>query len=113
MNMILYAIGLALMVLGAVELVRRFCFWVHSLGEEPEENGQMALVVVPAGPEDCEALIRVAGERLEWMSLKPPCRFLCVEPGGEAGEIAERLVQRYRGLELCRLEDLPEVINRK
>lgn len=116
MNVILYAIALALMVLGAVELVRWFCFWAHSLGGEPEEKGQMALVVIPAGAEDCEALIRVAGERLEWMSLKPPCRFICVAPGGEAGKIADRLALRYKGLESCRLEELPEMfskINRK
>lgn len=101
-----YTAGGLLMVLGAVELVRWLCFRLHNRSHG-EGQGGMALVVMPKSAEDCEALLRAAGERLEWMALKPPCRMVCLDPGSqEAREIALRLSLRYRELEFCRPEEL-------
>lgn len=107
---VFYALGLGLMVLGAVELIRCFSFWLHSAGgsRKDGQTGQMALVIVPKGPEDCESLVRAGGERVEWMALKPPCRLVCLDGGDpKTGEILDRLSLRYRNLERRRPEELP------
>lgn len=105
-NLILYGAGLVLMVLGAVEVIRWLSVRAH-MGTARQTSGQIALVVCPTSPEDCEALVRAAGESLGWTAL--PCRLICVDCGdGEARQIVERLKLRYRELELV----VPEELNR-
>lgn len=123
-----YLLGGALMVVGAVELLRRLSFWLHNGGAPGPQPGQgklaqselaegkfeeckFALVVQPAGPQDCEALIRAGGQRVEWMALKPPCRLICLDSGDpEVRAIAARLALRYPGLELCAPKELPGLL---
>lgn len=107
MNGIVYALGLLLMVLGAVEIVRWGSFRLH----QPGETGQMLLLVLPKDGQDCEGLLRAAGERAEWMALRPPCRLVCVCRDPEAREIAARLQERYQNLEIC--EELEECLETK
>ena len=109
--------GLLLMVLGAVELLRWLCFRLHSSGGALD--GQlscrpaMALVLFPPGAEDVENLVRAGAQRVEWMSLKPPCRFICLTgEDAESQEIGAGLAEQYRNLELCRPEELAELLSR-
>lgn len=96
-NVVLMICGLLLMALGAAEILR----WVWSLGGEKTEKafkGQAVVLVLPEGPGDCECLLRYAGERLRWSG---DCRFMCVVKDPESREIAGRLRERYKGLEVC------------
>lgn len=97
MNVIISALGLALMVLGAVEVVRWLGFRLHNRSGP----GEMILLVLPSGSEDCEGLLRAAGERVEWMALRPGCRLVCVTKDPVAREVAVRLQERYQNLEIC------------
>ena len=110
---IFYALGLGLMLLGAVELIRCFSFWLHN-GHRAQSGGppgQMMLVIAPRGPEDCESLVRAGGERVEWMALRPSCRLVCLDDGNpETEEILERLSARYRDLERKKPEELPGLL---
>lgn len=105
--------ALLLMVVGAVELLRWLCFRLHSSSGSLDGRAAMALVVFPDSADDCESLVRAGAQRVEWMSLKPPCRFICLaEQGSEAWEIAARLAERYGNLELCGPQELAELLGR-
>lgn len=93
-NVVLMLAGLVLMALGAAEAVR----WAGSRRLRVGKAcwGQAVVLVLPEGPEDCECLIRYAGEQ-----LRGDCRFLCVVKDTESREIARRLSERYKGLEVC------------
>lgn len=105
-----YGLGVGLMIVGGVELIRWLCFrFCRGSGR----MGSMVLLVRPSGPEDCEALVRAAAMRVDWMDLKPPCRLVCVDPGGEAGEILRRMEKSCHSLELVKAEVLDEVLNGK
>lgn len=97
MNVVLMLAGLLLMALGAAEVVH----WAGSRRLRKEKKtccGQAVVLVLPEGPEDCECLIRYAGEQMRWGRS---CRFLCVVKDTESREIARRLSERYKGLEVC------------
>lgn len=104
-----YVLGAGLMILGGVELVRWLCFRTFR-GGRGRDMGEMVLLVLPKGPEDCEALVRAAALRVDWMALRPPCRLACLDPGGETGEILERLQRESHSLERVRREDLPAAL---
>lgn len=113
MKIIGIGLGAALMIFGTVELIRRLCFWLCNAGGcgESSLRGCLALVMIPAGPEECEALVRAGAQRVEWMALKPPCRMICLDDGSsETRAITARLSLRFRGLETCRPEELPELL---
>lgn len=98
MKWILLGLGTVLLVAGAVELLRRLVFWLR---RDRYGEGEMELVVIPAGPDDCESLVRAGAQRVEWMALRPPCRLVCLaEPGSQAEAIARRLQAEYPWLEL-------------
>lgn len=96
MNVVLMCAGVVLMALGAAEAVR--CAAQRILKGGGDSRGQAVVVLLPEGPEDCEGLIRTAGERTRWSG---GCRMLCVVKDRESREIAERLMGRYKGLEVC------------
>lgn len=96
MNVLLMCAGVVLMALGAAEAVR--CAALRVLKGGRGSRGQAVVVLLPQGPEDCEGLIRTAGERTRWSG---GCRMLCVVRDDESREIAERLTGRYKGLEVC------------
>lgn len=98
MKWILLGLGTVLLVSGAVELLRRLIFWLR---RDRYGAGEMVLVLIPAGAEDCESLVRTGAQRVEWMALRPPCRLVCLaEPGSEAEAIVRRLQEEYPWLEL-------------
>lgn len=105
-----YGLGTGLMIVGGVELIRWLCFRFCRGGREA---GDMVLLVRPSGPEDCEALVRAAAMRADWMDLKPPCRLVCLDPGGEAGGILRRMEKSCHRLELVKAEELAEALNGK
>lgn len=94
MNMVLMGAGLVLMALGAAEAVR----WAVLRVLKGSPRGRAVILLMPEGPEDCEGLIRAAGERARWAGGG---RMLCVVKDRESREIAERLRGRYKGLEVC------------
>ena len=99
MNVILYALGAGLMIVGAVELVRMLAFRLNRTGGSGK--GSMTLVVCPQDPETCETLVLAGLERVRWMSLRPPCRLVCLYEGnGECREILDCLAKTYQELEL-------------
>lgn len=102
-----YGLGVGLMIVGGVEVIRWLCFRLCRGG------GEMVLLVRPTGPEDCEALVRAAAMRVDWMALRPPCRLVCLDPGGEAGEILRRMEKSRHSLELAGAGTLLEVLDRK
>ena len=127
-GLIAYLLAGLLMVVGAVELLRRLCFWLHNgsgLGPgsrraggtgagDREGPGKLALVLIPTGAGECENLIRTGGQRVAWMALRPPCRLICLDDGSpETREIAARLALQYRGLELCGPEELAGLLTGK
>lgn len=95
-NVVLVCAGVVLMALGAAEAVR--CAALRLLKGGRESRGRAVIVLLPQGPEDCEGLIRTAGERMRWSG---GCRMLCAVKDEESREIAERLRGRYKGLEVC------------
>ncbi len=101
-----YGLGAGLMILGGVELVRWLCFRLA----RGRGAGEMILLVRPTGPEDCEALVRAAALRVDWMDLRPPCRLACIDPGGETGAILERLERQCHSLERLGPEELARVL---
>lgn len=113
MKYVVFGGALLLMVLGAVELLRWLCFRLHSAGSSPagQNKPAMALVIFPAGAGDLESLVRAGAQRVEWMSLKPPCRLICLTGrDGEGRAIAARLAEQYGNLEHCRPEELAELL---
>lgn len=96
MNVVLMLAGLLLMALGAAEVVR----WagLRRFKKAGACPGQAVVLVVPSGPEDCECLVRYAGEHMRWSGS---CRMLCVVKDPESREIARRLGEHYKGLEVC------------
>lgn len=106
MNVVLILAGLALMALGAAEILRWVSVWLF--GKAKACAGQSVLLVLPKGPEDCESLIRAAGERLRWGG---DWRVLCVVKDGESREIAKRLGERYKGLEICGPKELERLLD--
>lgn len=113
MKYLIFGCGLLLMIMGAVELLRWLCFRLHSVGGPPSGEAEMALVLFPAGARDCESLVRAGAQRVEWMALKPPCRFICLTgTDPEAQKIAARLAEQYGNLELCQPEELAERLGR-
>ena len=101
-----YGLGAGLMILGGVELVRWLCFRLA----RGRGAGEMILLVRPTGPEDCEALVRAAALRVDWMDLRPPCRLACIDPGGETGAILERLERQCHSLERLGPEELARAL---
>ena len=93
---------MALLVLGAAELVRLVTFWAT----RPVDGQGLALVVAPAGSDDCEALVRAAAERVRWMGCG--CGLVCLLPGDspEASSICRFLQLQYPYLRVCKREDL-------
>lgn len=102
MNIFLFAAGLFLMVLGAVELIRWLSFWLY---RGARQGGKLALIVMPQGPESCEALVRTALRRVEWMELRPQCRLICLQDQ-RTQEILSRLMDSHPELEACVKEEL-------
>ena len=111
MNVVFYVAGMALMVQGAVELIRTLVFWWHRPGGPggSKKEGRLVLLVLPDGEEDCEAMVRVAAERVNWMSLRPPCRLVCLE-FPQTREVLDRLSWDMPGLERCTPDRLAEVL---
>ncbi len=103
LQLAVYGAGAALMIVGAVELIRLLVF---RLWQPKGAKGFLALVVVPSGAEDCEILVRAAAQRAGWMDLEPPCRLICLDMDGEAGEIVRGLRETYPGLELLGPKEL-------
>lgn len=105
-NVVLMLAGLLLMAIGAAEILR----WARSLGAAKTEKvcrGQTAVLVLPKDPGNCECLIRYAGERL---CGGGDCRFICVVKDPESREIAGRLSERYKGLEVCGPGELEKLL---
>ena len=101
MNIFLWVLGAVLLILGGTELVRLAVFWAT----KPQPGERMAQVVAPAGPEDCEALVRAAAERARWMGC--PCQVVCLAPGGgETERICRFLSLQYPHLRVCKTDDL-------
>ncbi len=105
-NVVLMLCGLLLMAIGAAEVLR----WAKGLcrGRIGRNcRGQAAVLVLPEGPEDCECLVRCAGERLR---QDGDLRFICVAKDPESREIAKKLRERYRGLEVCGPGELEKLL---
>jgi len=98
------------MALGAAEVLR----WAGTRvwGRARTCAGRAVLLVMPKGPEDCEGLIRAAGERLRW-SDSGDWRILCVVRDRESREIAARLGEQYKGLEVCGPKELGQLLDRE
>ena len=101
MNIAVLILALALMALGAGELMG----WaVERAFGHGRCKGRSLLLLMPEGPEECEGLIRQAeasGERF---------RILCVVGDPESREIALRLRESYKCLEVCAPEELPALL---
>lgn len=102
MRWLAYGLGAILMILGGVEAVRRLAFRFH---RPAGAKGRLVLVMVPGGPEDCEVLARAAAQRMRWMDMEPPCRLVCLDQGGEAGEIVRKMEKSCPGLEVLGQEE--------
>lgn len=102
MNLFLCVAGAVLLILGAAELTRLVVFWAT----RPMEAGRLSLAVTPAGPEDCEALVRAAAQRARWMG--GTCQVICVLPEEtpELLSISRFLRLQYPHLRVCKKEDL-------
>lgn len=109
-NVILYALGAGLMILGGVELVRMLAFRLNRSGGPGK--GAMALVVCPQDSESCEALVLAGLERVRWMDLRPPCRLVCLE-NAQTQAILERLAKTYQELELSAPGELEALLAKK
>ncbi|ASB39879.1 hypothetical protein I5Q82_14045 [Acutalibacter muris] len=106
MNVVLMLGGLLLMAIGTAEIWR----WAGGRRMSKTEKacrGQAVVLVLPEGPEDCECLVRCAGERL---LQGGDCRFVCVVKDPESREIGLRLRERYRGLEICGPGELEKLL---
>lgn len=97
MNIFLCCAGAVLMILGAAELARLVAFWAS----RPIKGEKMALVVAPAGADDCEALVRAAAERVRWMG--GGCGLVCLVGDGEeeVRRICRFLSLQYPYLRVC------------
>lgn len=104
MNIMLVIFCGVLMVLGITELVRLVVFW----WVRPEKPGEFTIVVAPRGPEECEALVRAAAERMRWLDLKGPCGLICLnrDENEETLRICRFLALRYPYLKVSKQEDL-------
>lgn len=101
-NVVLMLAGILLMAVGAAEILR----WALVRRDGPC-GGQTVVLVLPKGPEDCECLIRHAGENRRWGG---GCRFICVARDPESRDIAGRLGERYKGLEVCGPGELEKLL---
>ncbi len=97
MNIVVLILALLLMAMGAGELIR----WAGERAFRSECcQGRTLLLLLPEGPGDCEGLIRQAGARFDRY------RMLCVAGDRETREIAEKLMEEYKTLEVCGPEEL-------
>lgn len=102
MNIVFGLLGVVLLILGCAELARLVAFWAT----KPAGAERMALVVAPAGPEDCEALVRAGAERVRWMGCG--CGLVCLLPEEtpELYSICRFLQLQYPYLRVSKKEDL-------
>ncbi len=102
MNIVFGALGVVLLILGCAELARLVTFWAT----RPTGGERLALVVAPEGPEDCEALVRAAAERVRWMGCG--CRLVCLLPEEtpELLSVCRFLQLQYPYLRVSKKEDL-------
>lgn len=90
------------MILGAAELVRLITFWAT----RPIGGQRMALVVAPAGEDDCEAMVRAVAERVRWMGCGSSLICLLPEENPELSSICRFLQLQYPYLRVSQKEDL-------
>ena len=104
MAWLFWALGVGLSVVGAVELVRGWVFWLL----RPRKGAPLTLVVRPQGGEDCEALARAALARLEWLDWNGPCQVVCLYPGEDpqVETVCALLRRRHPGLWLCKNREM-------
>lgn len=100
-NVVVLILALLLMAVGAGELIR----WAGERAFRPECcPGRTVLLLLPGSPEDCEGLIRQAAARFDGY------KALCVVKDRESREIAGRLRERYKMLEVCGPEELERLL---
>lgn len=104
-NVVLMLAGILLMAMGAAEILG----WAGLRGQRDKKlcRGQTVVLVLPKGPEDCECLVRYAGENARWSG---GCRFICVVRDPESRDIAGKLSERYKGLEVCGPGELEKLL---
>lgn len=79
MNIALITICAILMILGVAELCRLLVFW----WTKPLTKGGLSILVTPKSAEECEAVLRVAVERIRWLDCAGPCQVLCLNPAND------------------------------
>lgn len=80
MDILLAIIGMVLMLMGVIEVIRRFVFWVM----KTETSEGFTIVVTPEDGESCEYLLRSAAEKMRWLDLKVPCSLVCFNRQNDA-----------------------------
>lgn len=76
MKIALILFCVVLMIVGAAELCRLLVFW----WTKPLTKGGLSILVKPKSAEECEAVLRVAVERMRWLDCAGPCEVLCLNP---------------------------------
>ena len=79
---------------------------LNLLAPPPIGGQRMALVVAPAGEDDCEAMVRAAAERVRWMGCGSGLICLLPEESPELLSICRFLQLQYPYLRVSQKEDL-------